>query len=411
MMNGKIYNLAVSSMSDKLNRLPADLLIVLSHHLGELDAFFPLIFLLRKRNPRWRTRLLMTKKMMVRQVSQSPALLAMMSYLEIDYHLVPVNVTNEPAELFAPIEVRGGVFRRFLSRAVGRLISYFNAARSMPDFIRELRRHKRISVEGTQYPLLVSLTCLFAHIGKRTVFLHNHSLQPGVSAPRRKVNFFFGKPAKGIIFSDSESPLNLYGEKFYHRSYRTGLIKYRPEWTAFCRGRMANPELTILGIFAKRISFEVYRELLEDLLSRLAQAMWSHPVLIKPHPMDDQGLYDELIADYPSLDLALTFDPNFVLVPTLHAGICFPGSSIVDCDAFGVPSIELRPVAETYGPGKVIPTVYAKSGYLSTSEIDAVVVWLMSRGRNIRVARKNVDLSCGANELDVLLKVMLAPPA
>lgn len=386
-----------------MNRSPADLLIILAHHVGELDAFFPLIFLLRQSHPAWRTRVLVTKKSLMRQLNQSPALLSMMASLEVNYRFVPVNATNDPAELHAPVDVKGSKARRFLSRIAGRLCSYIVMARSIPTLIYELGVHKSISVEGTQYPLLTSLTCLFANLGKRTVFLHNHSVQPILSLPRKRRRIFGKKYAKGIVFSDTELSRDLYGEKLRDQTYRTGLLKYLPEWVAFCQTRVTKQESTALGIFAKRISFEVYRELLKSLLFRLVQAKWANQVLIKPHPIDKTEAYNELLAAYPSLQLALTSEPNFALMPALGAVICFPGSSILDCDAFGVPAIELRPAADTFGPGKVVTTDYAESGYLSTSDIDSAVEWLMTTVQQPPTEETRPPRFCGENELDALL--------
>jgi len=398
-------------MSDHVKRSPADFLIVLAHHVGELDAFIPLIFLLRKSDPAWHTRVLVTKKSIMKQLNQSPALLSMMASLEIDYRFVPVNATNEPAELHAPVDVKGGKARTFLSRIAGRLCSYLVMARSMPSLICELSVHKSISMEGTQYPLLISLTCLFANLRKRTVFLHNHSVQPILSLPRKRRRILGKKYVKGIVFSDTELSRDLYGEKLRDQTYRTGLLKYLPEWVAFCQTRVTNQESTALGIFAKRISFEVYRELLKILLCCLAQAKWAKQVLIKPHPMDKPEAYNELLAAYPSLQLALTSEPNFALMPALRAGICFPGSSILDCDAFGVPAIELRPAADTVVPGKVVTTDYAESGYPSTSNIDSAVEWLMTTIQQPLAGETKRPRSRGENELDALLGELRASKA
>jgi len=395
-------------MSDILNRSPADLLIVLAHHVGELDAFFPLIFLLRQSHPAWRTRVIVTKKTLMRQLNQSPALLSMMASLEIAYRFIPVNVTNDPAELHSPVEVKGSKVRRFLSRIAGRLCSYLVMVRSIPALICELGSHKSISVEGTQYPLLISLTCLFAYLDKRTVFLHNHSVQPILSLPQVRRLIIGKRFAKGIVFSNTELSRDLYGEKLRNQTYRTGLLKYLPEWTAFCQSRVTSQESTALGVFAKRISFEVYHELLKSLLSRLAQANWADPVLIKPHPMDKPEAYNELLAAYPTLQIALTNEPNFALMPVLRAGICFPGSSILDCDAFGVSAIELRPATDTFGPGKVVTTDYAESGYLSTSDIDSAVGWLIATVQPPLAEERRRTRSCGKNELDALLVALQA---
>lgn len=376
--------------------------------MGEIDAFLPLIFLIRKKYPSWQTRVLVAKKSLMLQMDNSQSLVEMMSALEIDILFRPVNAINEPAEFFISNSAIKTQKNRLIQRVIGRLVSYVVTVKSLPLFLRELNEHRCISMEGTQYSILTNLVCLFGLFFKRTVFLHNHSVQSILSLPRKRRRFIGKKFVNGIVFSDTELSRDLYGEKLRDQTFRTGLLKYSPEWISFCKSRVTNQESTALGIFTKRISFEVYRELLKGLLSRLAQAKWADSVLIKPHPMDKPEAYNELLAAYPTLQLALTNEPNFALMPVLRAGICFPGSSILDCDAFGVPAIELRPATDTFGPGKVVTTDYAESGYLSTSDIDSAVEWLISTVQQPIAEETRRSRSCGDNELDALLVALQA---
>lgn len=387
-----------------MNRLPANLLIILAHHIGELDGYFPLILLLRQSRPSWRTHVLVTKKSAMIQISKSTALLAMMNSLEIQYSYLPVNAINEPAEYSAIAEHKGKNSRNFTLRIFGRLRSYLMAIYSLPALIRDLRGHDIISVEGTQYSSLISLICVYASFNNRTLFLHNHSVQPIVTLPRKKRLVICKKSACGIVFSNTELSRYLYGSELHDRTYRTGLLKYLTVWTEYCRRQSTEKNPKSLGIFTKRISFEVYRELLIEFLFSLVEINWSDLVLIKPHPMDKIEEYFKIIEIFPTLKLKIVTEPNFALMPLLKAAICFPGSSILDCDAFGVPAIELRPETDTFGPGKIVTTDYAESGYLSTSYVDDVITWLTSLGKHIQFSEKNTSLHyCGTNDLNIIL--------
>ena len=122
----------------KNHLLTADILIILAHHTGEIDAFLPLIFLLRKKFPSWKTRLVVTKKSLMLQLNQSIALIEMMKELEIDFHFLPINAINEPAEFFSFDLVTKNKKKGLILRVVGRLFSYMVAAKSLPEFLKEL---------------------------------------------------------------------------------------------------------------------------------------------------------------------------------------------------------------------------------------------------------------------------------
>lgn len=394
----------------------ADLLVIVTHHVGELDAFLPLIHLARQRAPGWRASVLIAKRGVLAQVRAARGFQEALTATETKVGTCLVNAVGDAAAESLPAAWADGRFARSRGgKAVGRLFAWLTVVAALPRLVAAVRSHRMVSVEGTQYVFVPWLVTRLGRWLGRPVFFHNHSVQPILSLPKRLPYTTDPAHAHGIVFSDTDLARSLYGDALREAVYRTGLLKYRPEWIALCRARFRPDGAGALVIFSKRIQFGAYRGLMEQLLAALAASGLRVPVVLKPHPMDGQEVYRALLAAHPDLDLSLSGEPNFALVPRAVAALCFPGSSILDCDAFGVPAIEFRLRDPEFAPGKTAPADYAQSGFPSTDDLAEVIAWVRRHAdpaapvAAVPVARQ-AHPGAG-DELDALLDRLTAPQA
>lgn len=391
-----------------------DLLIVVTHHIGELDALLPLITLARTRDPKWRASVLVSKRDVHAQILASRGFPFAMEALDVRWAPCLVNAIHEPAQRHLPASFATGRFAATRAgRSIGRLLSWGRTLAAVPHLVAMVRTHLAVTVEGTQHVLLPWLVCRLGRWFGRAVYLHNHSVQPILSLPKDLPFRTDPAHASGIVFSDTDMARSLFGEALRPATFRTGLLKYRPEWTSFCRKHFAPGRERALVIFSKRIQFSAYRGLLERLLDALATQGLRMPVVLKPHPVDAPEIYQDIIEARPSLAISLSSEPNFALVPHAIAALCFPGSSILDCDAFGVPAIEFRLADPNFAPRKTAPSDYVDSGFPSTDDLGVVLDWVARHTdpdnpvRADPVALRSAPGS--GNELDALLDRLVGP--